>query len=215
MDISLPTYRNCFKDKSFSISFTIALFLFALGVGVTLIANNYATGASSNPVTDIILSNIRVFNVDEIFVYGPLIFWAILAVCIFKEPTRIPFSLKSLGVFLLIRSFFVSLTHIGPFPNHIILDITSVLGRITSGNDLFFSNHTGMPFLMALVFWNHKPIRYFSLASSVFFGIIVLLAHLHYSIDVFGAFFITYTIFHICEKAFQKDKELFNKGLVK
>ncbi|MBI3904685.1 MAG: hypothetical protein HY309_03785 [Pseudomonas fluorescens] len=40
---------------------------------------------------------------------------------------------------------------------------------------------------------------------SVLFGISVLLGHLHYSIDVFGAFFITYSIFCLAKKFFPKD----------
>jgi hypothetical protein len=36
-----------------------------------------------------------------------------------------------------------------------------------------------------------------------------LLAHLHYSIDVFAAFFITYSIYHIGIKLFKKDFDFF------
>jgi hypothetical protein len=35
------------------------------------------------------------------------------------------------------------------------------------------------------------------------------MAHIHYSIDVFSAFFITYTIFHLSEKIFIKDRKMF------
>jgi hypothetical protein len=41
------------------------------------------------------------------------------------------------------------------------------------------------------------------------FGVIVLLSHLHYSIDVFAAFFITYSIYHIALKLFDRDYEFF------
>jgi membrane-associated phospholipid phosphatase len=80
------------------------------------------------------------------------------------------------------------------------------------GNDFFFSGHTGMPFLIALIFWKEKWVRSISIAVSLLFGALVLLGHLHYSIDVFGAFFITYTIFHICQKFFRVDLKLFNSG---
>ena len=76
-------------------------------------------------------------------------------------------------------------------------------------NDLFFSGHTGIPFLMALMFWNYKPLRYTFLCFSLFFAVVVLLGHLHYSIDVLAAFFITYAIFDICKFFFKKDWALF------
>jgi len=44
---------------------------------------------------------------------------------------------------------------------------------------------------------------------SISFGVIVLLGHLHYSIDVLAAFFITYTIRHINEILRTKDKAYF------
>ncbi|MEI8091030.1 MAG: phosphatase PAP2-related protein [bacterium] len=74
------------------------------------------------------------------------------------------------------------------------------------GADLFFSGHTGLPFLFALIFWNNKWMRYLFVLTAIYFGAIVLLGHLHYSIDVLSAFFITYTIRHINEFLWKKDK---------
>ena len=64
---------------------------------------------------------------------------------------------------------------------------------------------------MALIYWHHKRIRYVYIALSIFFATIVLLGHLHYSIDVLAAFYITYTIYVIAENIFKKDRELFMK----
>ncbi len=87
------------------------------------------------------------------------------------------------------------------------------MSKFAFGGDLFFSGHTGLPFLMALVFWKKPILRYFFIASAIGFGAVVLLTHLHYSIDVLSAFFITYTIFHIAEFLFRKDRKLFYSGL--
>jgi membrane-associated phospholipid phosphatase len=65
---------------------------------------------------------------------------------------------------------------------------------------------------MALIFWKNKILRYTFIFLSVFFGVIVLLGHIHYSIDVLAAFFITYTIWHISEKLFKKELEYFNNN---
>ena len=139
-------------------------------------------------------------------------------------PKRIPFTLKTIALFVIIRSIFITLTHIGPFPDHTAIDsffAPSALQSVSSANnffifsaggDLFFSGHTGLPFLLALAFWHEKPFRYFCLLSSVFFGVVVLMGHLHYSIDVMSAFFITYSIYHIAEKWFRKDRAMFLQG---
>jgi len=201
-------YQLYLKDKGFLISAIVGVLLLLAGITVTFFAIIYATERASAPVTDIILSNIPTIDVDGIFIFGPIIFWIIIAAYLFfVEPRKIPFTLKSLGLFMIIRSFFLILTHIGPFPNQIHTDISGIIGVFTSGSDLFFSSHTGMPFLIALIFWRDVPVRRFSIIASCLFGLIVLLGHYHYSIDVFAAFFITYAIFHICERLFKKDRE--------
>ena len=204
----LEKYRTCFRDKKYRVSFFGALVFLLTALVLAFFSIIYANERASGPVTDIILSNIPVFDVDGLFVYGPIFFWAIIIFfLIFKEPKRIPFALESIATFEVIRSIFVMLTHIAPFPTHVSIDTSGIWGVFTSGSDLFFSGHTGLPFLIALVFWDNKILRTISIAASVFFGIVVLLAHEHYSIDVFAAFFITYTIFVIAKKLFRWDFE--------
>lgn len=65
-----------------------------------------------------------------------------------------------------------------------------------------------MPFLMALIFWDDKYARFISIFASIIFDVSMLLGHLHYSIDVFSAFFIAYTIFVMAQKIFAKDHNL-------
>ena len=182
---------------------------------VNYYASVYATDRASNYVNDIILSNIPVFDVDQIFVFGPFIFWAIIAIICFHRPQRIPFVAKSIALFVIIRAGFVTLTHIGPFPTEILVNYKSNWIWWTSqGGDLFFSAHTGLPYLMALVFGViHKWFFYVFTVTAAFFGAVVLLGHLHYSIDVAAAFFITYSIYHIAIRWFKKDKKMFEKGL--
>ena len=50
------------------------------------------------------------------------------------------------------------------------------------------------------------------LLFSLVAGASVLLGHLHYSIDVFSAFFITYTIFVLAQKFFKADYQFFLFG---
>jgi hypothetical protein len=97
------------------------------------------------------------------------------------------------------------LTHIAPPPDALYLNGTDFLHKLSSGDDLFFSAHTGFPFLMSLIFWHDKKFKYLFLLCTIIGASAVLLGHLHYSIDVFSAFFITFGIFQISKKFFHKE----------
>lgn len=205
-------YRSHFGNSLFLISFISACIFLIGSLFINFYAGIYATKNASNSVTDVILSNIRVFDVDGIFVYGSLALWLFISFLGLTEPKRIPFMVKSTALFVLIRSVFISLTHIGPFPTAIIVN-SSIIKYFAFGADLFFSGHTGLPFLMALIFWRNKALRLVFMGSSIVFAVVVLLGHLHYSIDVLSAFFITYTIYHASSIFFKSDKQMFGSGI--
>lgn len=204
------TARKREYDGQFAASTIIAAAMLIFSLIVNFYAGRFAQESASNYVTDVVLDNIPVFNVGWIFVYGALIFIIVLAALCLAKPRRVPFVLKSMAFFILIRSVFISLTHISPFPDAISINYASdVVKKFTFGGDLFFSWHTGAPFLMALVFHKNKRLKILFAATAVFFGTVVLLGHLHYSIDVLSAFFITYAIYEISKAIFKNDKILF------
>lgn len=196
--------------------------MFSVFVGILLLvsslafnyaAGDYANEKASNGVTDIILDNIPVFNVDIIFIYGAILFGLFLVALMIKEPKQIPFIIKSVAFFIFIRAIFISLTHIGPIIGAPPFASNIVLRNLMFGADYFFSGHTGLPFLMALSYWSNKFLRVIFIAASLIFGVSALLGHYHYSIDVFAAFFITYAIFHIAKMLFKNDFKLFSHNL--
>jgi hypothetical protein len=199
------------KQKSFRLSMFLGILFFSASLVINHFISIYVDSRASNFVRDIILDNVRAFDVDGLLTYGVITFFIFVITCLFVEPKRFPFVLKSTALFYLIRSIFISLTHLGPSPLQTPINPSDFLSSILIGNDFFFSGHTGMPFLVALMFWDIKRIRYISLFASLFFGALVLLGHLHYSIDVFAAFFISYSIFHISKKFFSVDYKLFQE----
>ncbi|MCX6763461.1 MAG: phosphatase PAP2-related protein [Candidatus Moranbacteria bacterium] len=191
-----------------------SIILGGLFLAISLIFNhftsNYANSTNGAYVKDILLDNLPVFNVNWIMNEGVLFYAIFITFFIIIEPKRIPFILKSLALFVFIRSIFITLTHLGPAPSQTYLDPNDLLADLNFGKDFFFSGHTGIPFLLALAFWKEKIVRYVSILAAIILGSSMILGHLHYSIDVLSAFFITYAIFCIAKKAFANDYKLFN-----
>jgi len=206
------TYQSFFSSKELIQSSLIAFLLLAGSLFWNFYAGSYANEQGINPVTDIILSNTKAQDVDMLFIGWIVAFFLFVLVWCLRYPSQMPYILKSIALFIAIRAVFVTLTHLGPYPDSILILNTGIMGKINFWADLFFSGHTGMPFLMALLFWKNKFFRYLFILASISFGVIVLLWHLHYSIDVLAAFFITYTIHHIWEMLRKKDKIHFEKS---
>ncbi len=167
----------------------------------------------SVPVPDLLLNNLPTVNLDIIVVQAPLLITALVLILYAIKPRYLPFSLKTLALFIIIRSFFISLTHLGADLHQISLNVNTIGFSIydflyNAKNDFFFSGHVGMTFLFSLIFWQEKFWRYFFLAVSFIFGASMILAHMHYSIDVFAAPFITYSIFVMAKKIFVADFNL-------
>jgi len=213
----LHRYAVCFTDKKYVASLILALCMLAAGLVANAYAVSYATDSASAPVTDLVLSNVRVYDVDSLFVNGAIALGIfIIGVCLW-DPARLPFVVKSIAIFVITRSIFIMVTHIGAFPTHAIINpdsqnlIRDVIGaRLYSsfflGNDSFFSGHTGLPFLMALLYWDRRWLRMIFIAVSAVFAAVVLLGHLHYTIDVLSAFFIAYGVYRISRKLFAEDE---------
>lgn len=199
------------SHRQFLSQVAIGIVLLAIAIAATYYANVYSTIRASNSVTDIILDNLPVVNIGFIFNEGALIFITFIVGVLFYKPHTIPFILKSVALFFITRSIFVTLTHLAPPVSGLSADTTDLIYKISSGDDLFFSAHTGFPFLMAVIFWENKFLRYVFLLITLVGGGSVLLGHLHYSIDVFSALFISFGIFHIAKEAFRKDYALFRE----
>lgn len=218
-EILIRRYKDFFSASENWLTAGASIIVFGASVYANYMASSYATWAASNPVTDLILDNTPRFNVDGYFVYGAVALVGFIVVLLVIRPKRIAFTLFSLALFYFIRAGFITLTHIGPYLVHTPIEFTSSVGIFLSkmffGDDLFFSGHTGAPFLIALLYWKEPLIRYLFLAWSIFMACVVLLGHIHYSIDVASAFFITFTIYHIAQYLFPQEYELFLKEEVR
>lgn len=154
-------------------------------------------------VPDLILDHIGPVDVGFFYVYGYLT----LCVTLFLYPFLLHIRMLHLVVsqfsfLVMLRAVFVTLTHLQTPADGIIAEFPWIFKGISFQNDMFFSGHTAIPFLGFLLFAGR--IRYFFLCGSICMGTVVLLMHLHYSIDVFSAFFITYCCYKVGNGALEK-----------
>ncbi len=203
------SYRDFWNTENVN-SLTISGCLFVLALIVQKTANNYIGRIKSVSVGDIFLSNFPSVDIDAVIVIGALSFTFLVIFLVFYKPKYLNFTIKSLAILVMIRAFLISLTHLGASPQQLEFDTNSfgfglynVLYNTT--NDFFFSGHTAVPFLMGLIFWPEKHWRYLFFLVAAASGVSVLLAHIHYSVDVFAAPFMTYSIFALCRYLFHKD----------
>lgn len=199
------------KERLLSLVSSIALLTVALLIQKA--ADNYVVKTWWTAVWDLLLNNIQSRDIDWFIILSTLTFtFAIVILNIFR-PKYMLFTIKSLALFVIIRSFFISLTHLWIQPHQIKFDSKDLWFWMydllyNSKNDFFFSGHTWMPFLMALIFHKEKLWRNIFILTSIIFWTSVIVGHIHYSIDVFASPFITFTIYTISKVFFKKDYEL-------
>lgn len=201
-------------DKTIRRDVAVSVFLLISSIILTFAARAYANDYTGYIVPDILLDNLPVVNVSILFFQGALLFVFFVVCFVLYQPRFIPFTLAASALFFFVRAFFMVMTHLSPPSTEYYSYVThehhirEVLFTVSSGSDLFFSGHAGFPFLLALIFWKWKNARYIFLASSLLGGAIVILGHLHYTIDVFSAFFISFGVYALAKHFFKKEYQL-------
>ena len=177
------------------------LVLSSVFLGVALFADYrcgvYVTSLPAVKVPDLILDRLPPVDMNFLFTYG----YMALIVGLFLYPllgrlrmlhvVAIQFSLL-----LILRSLFMIFTHLATPADAVAVHFPGIFSKLYFENDMFFSGHTAMPFLGFYLF-RRSPLRYVFLVGSIVMAIVVLAMHLHYSIDVLGAFFMTYASYQM------------------
>lgn len=181
----------------------------------------WAEGTRGPVLHDAVLSRLpyvpwidRVNYVAWLVVYLPL-----AIVFLASEPVRWKRYMITGGIVSLVRGVCIAVTTLGvPDPEHAgagigtrsfgaaFLDLMSPVGVFHDGSarayltqDLFFSGHAATTFLLVLYLWHRPSLRWIALAAHVAMVASVMLAHLHYSIDVLGAWAFTFAVFALRE----------------
>ena len=112
MKVFVSLYKAFFADKKIVALTFFAFLLLILSVIINFYAGSYASIHQSNYVTDIILSNTKALDVDMLFVYATFVSFAAMILYCLKNPFQLPYIVKSIALFVLIRCLFIVLTHI-------------------------------------------------------------------------------------------------------
>ncbi len=166
-------------------------------------AGKYVAKTVGVSAPDLILDNIPTLDLDFIFVYGIVVIVALLFIYpLFFRVKELHKVISHFSLLVMVRSAFITFTHLKIPLNALQFKIPYILSFLDFQNDLFFSGHTALPFLGFLLFKN--KIRYLFLVTSIIMAVTVLFMHIHYTIDVLSAYFITYGTFKIGEWFFSK-----------
>jgi hypothetical protein len=205
---TLSKHRRLWREKSFLLSLLTGIAILLVGVVCILSAREYLvlTSSSIGAKPDFFLDILPVMRLEDFLVWGVPVLLLFITSILFVYPERLPFSLKAIGLFLLIRSFFIVLTPLGVRPDQITSSAQGLFQSLAyGGHDFFFSGHVSFPLLFAFIFWEVLWVRSTMFLIAGFFGCAVLLAHTHYSIDVFAVPVIMPSIHRLALIIFKQD----------
>ncbi|MFH1711023.1 MAG: hypothetical protein ABH840_01810 [Nanoarchaeota archaeon] len=169
------------------------------------LAGMYAETKGDSAVSDLILDHIPAIDLGFLFIYG----FSFIIIVLFFYPLlykvrELHVAISQFSLLVMIRSFFVSLTHLKmPVGAILSTDAPRLYALLDFQNALFFSGHTAVPFLGFLLFRKEK-IGIFFLIATIVMALTVLFMHVHYSIDVFAALFIAYGSYKIGNWLFKR-----------
>jgi hypothetical protein len=131
-----------------------------------------------------------------IFIWSVIVFMFVRCI---QDPSFFILSLCCMLLLFLSRMITISLVPLDP-PVGLIPLVDPVSSIFYGGphvfitKDLFYSGHTSTQFMIFLCFSKRRD-KGIALFSSIVVGILVLIQHVHYSIDVIGAYVCTYLIY--------------------
>lgn len=212
MQALFEKHRLVWSQENFLFSAFIGLLFFIFGVLCTFGSRYYLLYGGFQTVSspDTILDMLPALHMENFLAWGVPVLLALIGAVLAMYPEKIPFALKSLGLLFGVRAVFVLLTPLGIRPDQVVTTPVGIFENLAyASNDFFFSGHVSIPFLFALIFWQRQWVRSLFLVFSGLFAFSVLLAHTHYSIDVFAVPFVVPTIHRMARYLFHRESEEF------
>jgi PAP2 superfamily C-terminal len=187
------------KITSFRWKFWTGMLIF-IGILIALpFFFNAIEDRDGKSLTDVVLEKIPARNVSVAVFF---LIWScclILVIRIYRDPMMLLVTLWAYNGVTLVRMACIGLVSLNPPAGLIPLadPITNQFyGQRYITHDLFFSGHTTTVFLIFLCL-KKKTDRIYALLSSILLGVLLLIQHVHYTIDVVAAPVFTYALYRI------------------
>ncbi|MFC4232878.1 phosphatase PAP2-related protein [Parasediminibacterium paludis] len=194
-------WADAWSNTSFKIKFFGGLSLVAVTLSLYPLFFDYIEQRNGKVLNDFFLQKLPAKNVSTpVFT----IIWSMGALTLYQVISNPRIAINTIWCFLLIaltRVVSISLWHLDP-PTELIPLIDPLSNTFYGGKfitkDLFYSGHTATQFLMFLCL-EKRIDKILALISTVMIGILVLIQHVHYTLDVLTAPLFAY----LCFKASQ------------
>lgn len=197
------SWVNAWADRNYRIKFSIAAILFI----AVLLCYPYFFAAIQHRATSTILHDPILHILPSLNMSAcifPLIYVTV-ALGVFRAAQSPSLSLLFIWAslfFSLSRIITITLVPLSPPPGFVpLVDpvLVAFYGHNQITKDLFYSGHTGSVFLICLML-QKKIEKLMALVATVLVGILLLIQHIHYTIDVLFAPFFVYIIFILAKK---------------
>lgn len=184
----------------------------------------YAEGRPAPHVPDVIIDRLPYSpTVDRFNHYLLLLSYVPVSIALaFVAPARFCRYNVTTGLLSVLRGICIAATGLGPVRGpdvnagmwnghadrywHALWELSTPGGQLLRDaahifmtKDLFFSGHTAATFLLLLYVWPHRRLRTVMLVGHVLVVSSVFIAHMHYTIDVLGAYAFAYTLYTLRE----------------
>ena len=183
--------------------------LFACAVIMFIFCGSYHDELGLRPGVDPLLASLPHIDVNWLLSDVWLGMHAAMAVYWFGwERRRIPYFIAVIALWIMVRNVFIAVMPVGQ-PEGLMRiyedgAFSWIQGTLNFDSELFFSGHTGFPFLYFLLADRLPRARWALFFTSLVMGVGVLLTRNHYVIDVLGAFFVTYSAWKLGSVLFSR-----------
>ncbi len=199
----VDNWRNAWKYKEFRIKTFISILAFTITAVFAKPFFLYIESRNGYQLNDFLLEHLPPKDFSEIIFFLIYFTMIINIIWLLKEPVLF---IKYFQIYLLV--VFARLLCNFAFPleapyGMIVLKDTLIYGKENITKDLFFSGHVSTLFLLYMAA-NNIILKSFNLVITILVAGLILIQHVHYTMDVAVAPVFVWIIFSIVEK-YQKD----------